>query len=466
MEKVISYIGSKVKLYDFIEDIIISNYDKNKTYNFLDLFSGTNSVSNYIKKNTNWNIYANDLSNYSNVIFSFIYFDLIEEKRKKELLNKLEYLDNLPLISTGDIFNEFSVNGNPKTIDSKEKEKMFENQPFNSRMFFSERVGKKIDTVKTQIIKWINEGELTDKIDINILLTFLLHYADKNSNTTSVYGAYLKNTKKMKKEYQFYSETLIKELTKKNINNNNLKNSYKSYNKDILGIISLLKNELSDNSDKNIIYLDPPYSTRSYESNYHILEYISNLDFNIDLMKQNSKTGQRVQGSTNPFNSKNKTFDIFQDMIKSSLEISNNIYISYNTDGLMKQEDIELILNNINNEESSNKIELITHKKSYKRYKSSSNLELKKLQEKRNQLLNMKEISKENADTISKIDIELNKNKIYIVKLKKEIKELSLKENKEQVELKRLNELKKELNKIESDSEVFEIIWHFKRKED
>lgn len=424
MEKIISYIGSKVKLYDFLEEIIFSKFDKtDNDLNFLDLFSGTNSVSNYVKQQTNWNILANDLSLYSKTIFSLLYFDLISQKEYSNILEQLHFLDSLPLIEE-DIFNEFSINGTPKTIDKARFEEFFHNQPVASRMFFFENVGKKIDTIKNGI-KLLIDTKKINKIEQDILMTFLINFADKNANTTSVYGAYLKYYKA--EQFKPFLDKKLISLLKHNLSDKKYK--YNSFSSDI---ISFLQDYLLKNIDKskNIIYLDPPYNTRTYESNYHILNYIVDFDFNplIDI-KYNSKTASVSKKNNNPFASKAKTYDIFLEMIKNSLNVSNHIFISYNTDGIIKQVDMDKIILELSSLYPN--ILLHTHTKLYRRFKSA-NTDLKKFQEEKN-ILNRKLINKDFSD-LSEKDI--------LDKIKKIEEEIIIDNN-----------IKKE------DKELFEIIW-------
>jgi len=422
MEKIISYIGSKVKLYDFLKESIIDNLEEDKKYNFFDLFAGTNSVSRFIKETTDYNIIANDLSKYSVILFSYLLFDKVDKKSKLNLENQLKILNNLPLIK-GDIYNELSVGGNTKSIEDDKKEDMFSNQPFNSRMFFSGIVGKKIDTIKKGIQDANKRGELSLQ-EVHILLIFLIYYADKNANTASVYGAYLKTEKKLEKEFNFYENDLV-ELFKSTKYDKKGKNNLYSYNEDALSVLDKIQkeNKFSDKTE-NVIYLDPPYSTRSYESNYHILEYIVDFNFSYKQLKVNSKTAQSVKKGKNPFTSKAGTREIFPKIINKALAISNNIFISYNNDktSLLRQEEIEDMVNAYNETNNTN-VQLITYLKEYKRFKSA-NAETKKLQE--------------------SINKEQDKDK-----------KLLLKE-----ELKTLQSIKKVQEK--DTNTINEIIWHIK----
>src|SRR5690606_33000298 len=102
----------------------------------------------------------------------------------------------------------------------------------------------------------------------------------------------------------------------------------------------IIKN-LQNIPQQELIYLDPPYSTRRYESNYHILNFIVDLNFDVSILKAGSKTGQSQEAIKNPFASKKETENIFPNMIIESLKKCNVLGISYNTDGIIRQEWLE-----------------------------------------------------------------------------------------------------------------------------
>ena len=88
----------------------------------------------------------------------------------------------------------------------------------------------------------------------------LLESADKVANTASVYGAYLKHIKKsaqkdLKIEPALFSQT---------------KNIHKVFNRSA--------NDLIKEIEGDILYLDPPYNTRQYGANYHLLNTIAKYD--------------------------------------------------------------------------------------------------------------------------------------------------------------------------------------------
>ena len=346
MNKVIRYIGSKEKLINFLSEVIFNNYNQIK---FLDGFTGTTVVSKYLQENSNFDLYLSDMSNYSEILSSRLFLNECRESIFKYINEIINITIENKNIHEDVFFNEFSINGNPTTIEKS----AFQNQNVNSRMFFTEDVGLKIDTIRFYINDLYNNKNI-NYYEKNLLLMLLVAFADKNANTTSVYGAYLKKQNRetipLNKDF---SDILKKEYNKK------YKSPINYYKGDILDTLNKIE-------ELDVIYLDPPYNTRKYESNYHILNYICDLDFNKNQIKENSKTGLPKLKTKNLFGSKKDTRIIFEDMIVNAMLKSKETYISYSTDGEMTFEEIKDICN-------KNNLVLNTYTKDYKKYTSNNN---------------------------------------------------------------------------------------------
>lgn len=337
MYKAIRYIGSKQKLMGFLNDNLFCNLQPNS--NFFEGFAGTGIVSQFITENySNINISGSDLSLYSEKIFNFLNIGSLE--LKDSLITKFmaEFYNKEKI--EGDIFNEFSVNGKPYSYSV-------------SRNFFHYESGKTIDTYKLLLKEYIANNTITPE-QANIFLAYLIAYTCKVANTTSVFGAYLKSEPK---HIPLNIDFIL------NINNNLKKISEKkSYSSFYLG--DILQN-LKSIPEQSLIYLDPPYSTRRYETNYHILNYVADLNFDKSMIKKDSKTGQLNKELTNPFGRKKETEWIFENMIKESMKKTNLLGISYNTDGVIKQKWIEDLC-------AKEGFYLETRKMDYKRFKSNN----------------------------------------------------------------------------------------------
>jgi adenine-specific DNA-methyltransferase len=290
-----NYIGSKQKLSSFISttvNSIVGSDISQKT--FCDLFAGTGVVGRSFKKDVK-KVISNDLEYYSFVLNKnyienhepFDYYALIEE------LNALHGVE-------GFVFNEYSENGTSK------------------RLYYSENNGKKIDAIRQKIEYWKTSNQINSNV-YYFLLASLLESADKVANTASVYGAYLKHTKKSAKK-ELILEPALFEINA---------NKHEVFNED--------SNALIQKIEGDILYLDPPYNARQYGANYHILNTIAKYDSFIP----RGKTGLREYNRSD-YCSKSQVKKSFEDLIKNAS--FRYTFLSYNNEGLMSAEEIRNIM--------------------------------------------------------------------------------------------------------------------------
>jgi len=382
VKRIISYLGSKVNLFPFIKKVILDDIENEDKKVFIDLFSGTCSVSRMIDEITDLDLVVNDLSLYSEILGVELELKNIDQSNFNDFKELLKELDNNNNISNGIFFNEFSMGGIPKTVTDSTLLSNQKEYPF-SRMFFKKEVGQKIDSIRENI-----RSKNISPVVVKLVILFLLNYASKNANTSAVYGAYLKYDKFKNREIPpFFDTSLLDYLEKKVNKNNNKKNIYiysdfaektldHLIENNIISNRTIREKKTKYNIDNVIIYWDPPYNSRSYEGNYHILEYLSDLTFDpVNTIKLNSKTGmKKTENKRNsPFSSKIKTPKIFKELIKKSMMSSNVMYISYSNEGLMKEEDILKILDELSKEEQYFTLELETFKEKYKKFTSGEN---------------------------------------------------------------------------------------------
>lgn len=329
-----NYIGSKHSIIDFIEESIVDVVGLDKHYTFCDIFAGTGVVGKRFKS-IGYDIIANDNQYYSYVINkhyiennSTISFNKLKLIGIDDVFIYLNKIDNYK----GFIFNNYTEEG---TKDSK-----------YIRMYFTEENAIKIDSIRYQIEKWF-KNDFLEKNEYYYLLTCLLESADKVANTASVYEAFLK---KMKRSAQNKLE--LKELP---ILINKETNSI-VYKEDC--------NELIHHIKGDILYMDPPYNSRKYNTNYHILETIAYGD----MPEIKGKTGIRCDGSISKFNSKNEAIVAFEDIIKNAN--FKYIFLSYNDEGIMSINDIENVMKKYGLYKR--------YEKYHKRYKANKNKEVLK----------------------------------------------------------------------------------------
>lgn len=330
-----NYIGSKFRLLEFLESSI-KRVVGDDYCTFCDLFAGTGTVGAHFKK-LGHNVISNDAQYYSYVLNNHLLcnnkknsfkglwseipeLEFVKAKNREKVV--CDYLNNLPLVE-GFIYKNYTSGG---TINSE-----------NVRTYFTDENGKICDTIRIKIESWKTLKKIT-KNEYFFLLSCLIEATDKRANTASVYGAFLKEFKKVSLERieMVPLETIVS------------KTKNKVYNSDI--------NLLIRNLNCDIIYLDPPYNTRVYSDYYHLLETIAKYD-NPEIT---GKTGNRKERILSDYSSKSKVKKAFEDLIKNCR--AKYIFLSYNNEGLLSLDDIKDIM--------SKKGEYGYFVKDYQRFKS------------------------------------------------------------------------------------------------
>ncbi|MHA1835156.1 MAG: DNA adenine methylase [Candidatus Baldrarchaeia archaeon] len=330
------FIGSKENLLSFIDKVIKQVGVNGNT--ICDIFSGTVSVAKNFKRK-GYTIISNDNLYFSYLIqktyienntipqfsglASWLKHQSTYDSRRSNFQNAVDYLNNMRGIKDY-IFNNYAPSGE------------FE------RMYLTDQNAQKADAIQLTISDWDKEGLISD-IEKTILKTCLVEAVPFVSNISGTYGAFLKSWDKR----AFNTLTLlIPELITSN-------NPHSCFNKDA--------NDLIREIETDILYLDPPYNTRQYISNYHVLETIARND----KIKLKGKTGLRTDESLHKSKYSQKAYcvEAFEDLIENAR--TNYILMSYNSEGIIPENDIERIFRNKGKNYTK-------FQKAYRRFKSNS----------------------------------------------------------------------------------------------
>lgn len=220
------YTGSKYKILKWIDKILEKECPNSNS--FCDLFAGTGVVTDSVINNYSV-FYINDFLFSNEVIYKAFF-----KKENYELEKVIKLAQKYKMLDLDSIQDNFiSINYGDK--------------------FFEYNDAKMIGFIREDLER--NKSYLNDR-EFSILLASLLYSADRCSNTVGHYDAYLKN-KCLRSSFEF---ELINPVIKS------------EEDKRIINITRMDSNELVKNLQCDIVYIDPPYSSRQYSRFYHVLE--------------------------------------------------------------------------------------------------------------------------------------------------------------------------------------------------
>ncbi|MBL7131703.1 MAG: DNA adenine methylase [Candidatus Omnitrophica bacterium] len=335
------YIGNKLRLLPFI-DKVVKEENLPPKGTFCDIFTGTTNVAQFYKKR-GYKLITSDIMNYS-YVFQYAYIKNDEYPKFEELIRSKKIKSNRQIITTkydalafvisylntlsgkkGFIFKHYAPGGQYK------------------RQFFSNENAQKIDAVRNEIETW-KVAKLINESEYYILLSSLIDAADFVANMSGTYGAYLKIWRSMAlKPFTMLVPQLIESNITHEINNRD-------------------SNKLIKEIECDILYIDPPYNTRQYAANFHILETLACWDN----PKVNGKTGLRPYDSQKSLYSQKTTCNkAFSELIKNA--DTGYILMSYNNEGIIPDEFIRETL--------SKRGKVKVYRQTYRRFRTERNHE-------------------------------------------------------------------------------------------
>jgi len=342
-----NYLGSKMKLLDFIKDTVC-DYTNKSSYkevtSFADICSGTGVVSFDVLKGGCNKILTNDIQNYAYVVSSVWSKNGMDIQKLKKIVDGLN--DELSKVQEIDLPNVDNLDTGSYFIYSNYTE-----AGPDYRLYLTKMNGYKTDYIRIHINRLRERGDLNDK-EYRLLLKLLLYAVSSVSNIASVYGAYLKKYKKVALKSLILNWSLVESL----VDVDDIQ--HESYNSNISDLLNS-----KDFSDYEVVYMDPPYvANRSYHDNYHLLETISRYDN----PKIKGKTGLRELVDTkSKFCSKRDAFDEFK-VVLSKIR-SRYIFISYSSESVVSKSDMMELL------ENAGWNDVKCYEKQYQRFKSNKN---------------------------------------------------------------------------------------------
>ena len=292
-----NYIGSKFKLSVWIKEQITEVVGELSDKVFCDLFAGTGIMGRAFKPVVN-GVISNDMEYYSFVLNKYY----IENRRHiPDQEGYIDALERLPLGDGGFIYQHYCLGSG------------------SGRQYFSDENGQKIDVIRVEIEQWREQKVISDNV-YYFLLASLLESADKVANTASVYGSFLKSLKASAKAPLRLQPAPL---------THSANGQYQIYQQDSNALIKSIAGD--------ILYLDPPYNSRQYGANYHLLNTIALYDEFIP----RGKTGLRAYNRSD-YCQRASVAVAFDELIKHAN--FTYIFLSYNNEGLMSVEQIKQIM--------------------------------------------------------------------------------------------------------------------------
>ena len=234
------YLGSKVRLLDFIEREILSAAGGIES--FFDGFAGTGVVADRMRSHTGRLTLVDNLAgNYS---INRAFFTSSEA--------------NLRIAYVADALRE---------LNQLEPEHGYAREHYGGRYFTHDNAGR-IDAIRDQVALRTRDRDCTEQ-EQHVLIASLLLAVDKVANTVGQYDAYLKNLGSAA-----YDDD-GRHMVDSNVYGRLRLRMPALRFAEGAAVIRADVNDVAGCHEADVAYLDPPYNARQYVDCYHVLENIA-----------------------------------------------------------------------------------------------------------------------------------------------------------------------------------------------
>ncbi|MDR2611660.1 MAG: DNA adenine methylase, partial [Deltaproteobacteria bacterium] len=192
--------------------------------------------------------------------------------------------------------------------------------PGGGRMYLTRPNAERVDFIRFTVEGWLAAG-LLDEAEYYHLLARLIEGVPPVSNTAGTYGAYLKR----------WDRRALRPfaLAPLEISDNGRDN--RSFNTDANLLVRGIEGE--------VLYVDPPYTSRQYGSSYHLLETVSRYDS----PAIHGVTGARdCQDARSAYCVRGEAEDAFEDLVAEAR--FRHLVVSYSDEGLVRIGRLEEVL--------------------------------------------------------------------------------------------------------------------------
>jgi len=339
-EQIITYIGNKRSLLDFIGEavsIVQRDLDKEKL-DIVDIFSGSGIVARYLKRFSN-KIVTNDLENYSYTL------------NKCYLSNKDE-IDMDRIISYYNRLTEKLDEGlNKGFITELYAPKDSENIKKGERVFYTTRNAKYIDTCRRIISTFPEDIQ-------HYFIAPLLTEASIKNNTGGVFKGFYKNKETGIGQFGGNGENALSRIKA------DIDIPFPTFSNYSCTVVNYQcdSNQLIDDLEEvDLIYMDPPYNQHPYGSNYFMLNLINDYKKPKEISEV---SGIPKDWKRSKYNQKKESLAALNELCSKAK--AKYLLISFNSEGFITKKEMEHMLNKIGY--------VLTMEKKYITYRASRNL--------------------------------------------------------------------------------------------
>lgn len=304
----VKFIGSKALLVSQIVAQIHLRFGTERPLRVIDCFTGTTRVAQAFRQQ-GWSVQTSDLSWASEA-----YAEAFLRRTPESGARIPALLERLREVATGETSGAGWLTTNYCDVSGATGGLV--------RMW-QRKNGVRADAVRDQIQAWAAAGEIT-RHEALVLVTCLIFALDRVDNSVGIQQAYLKTWAKR---------------TELDLDLHDVPYPIGPVGKHLVGDCLALAYEPAD-----IAYLDPPYSSHSYASYYHIWDSIVRWDKPAVGLKTNRRI-DRVSGSAaydasmiSPWNRRGGALPAFLTLV-ASLPVSA-VLISYNDESIVSLEDL------------------------------------------------------------------------------------------------------------------------------
>ncbi|HQD39956.1 MAG TPA: DNA adenine methylase [Bacillota bacterium] len=300
------YIGSKAALLDFICKTIEEVAGDLESCTFLDPFAGTGVVAAAFAGKAK-EVIASDLL-YANYAANRAFLCTTEENADLDKVVRLIH-----------------------QLNQLEGEEGYVVEHYGGTYFTLENA-QRIQAVRERIAFWQQEALITEQ-EFYILLTSLLYAVDKVANTCGQYDSYLKNLGQP--PFSSSGVHLVDGLVYSRLHLHPLAVSLKGN----CQVFCRDANQLVAELPAEILYLDPPYNTRQYCDNYHVLENIARWQ-KPPTFGKTRKFDRR--GLRSRYSQRRHAAEAFRELVERAR--CRYLFLSYNSEGIISDEEILAVL--------------------------------------------------------------------------------------------------------------------------